>query len=164
MKHGKLWPVFSSYCYYKTLFHAVLLRWHREMHLVVMNSAHVSTSCLAPRASFSPHQGWVPFWGTDLEGLMNDSSWSLQASCASCVGMKRTVTFPPSSEWLSCDLVCAIKFVPSFCPLRTRVGVKGDGFLPTFLFSWKHIAHLNSSREKPRVSHQFKAKLVYKLL
>lgn len=58
----KIMTFFSRYCYYKTLFHVVLLRWHREMCLIVMNIECVSKSCLAPQASFSSQWTVTQVW------------------------------------------------------------------------------------------------------
>lgn len=129
----KIMTFFSCYCYYKTLFHVVLLRWHREMCLIVMNIECVSKSCLAPQASFSSQWTVTQVW----------KSWSVIVA-----DLHKSTVYPvafhhPWHGWLSRDLDSAVtltsftKVTTHFCPLKTWVGDQGqwEWFLPTFLFS-----------------------------
>ena len=50
----------SLYCYYKTLFHVVLLRCHGEIHYIIMNLEMCQQILLSSQSQLYPREGGLP--------------------------------------------------------------------------------------------------------
>lgn len=151
----KIMTFFSTYCYYKTLFHVVLLRWHREMRLVVRNLEHVGKSCLALRASCSPWRRWVVMVGTQVW-----KKWWMTVAdlCESnrvfCQDKQNCDLSSPLTVWLPCDSeaplhLCHLQNLHPISVLcEIGLGMKGRGSVPSDIsLLWLYLLGQRRQRE-----------------